>query len=918
MKRQPQLIAILALVGTLIPKSAHADFWDLFSIAGVATTFFSSAVLMFFQFLNSMLASVLVQMGKLVQFTLDLDVTTNLPVIYEIWTLLRNFCNMGFVIILTVIALSYILSVLPGAKRYATTSNIINLLVAALIINFSFGVGQAIVFAGNALTKITINLLPNKDIEGALVRGFGPVSTRSGNFALIGVYDPEAEKIEGLSLQTLKDVTTAEDKRYNACLQEKTPEGQSAFVNTKVGGSFPTRDASKDTLACAQEILAARRGEEKMRVGQTSSALTPEENRARNNVLSAAPDMTAQLEISLIIGEMLTVFVNLALMLCFGSIILFLFVRIMAIWILLAVSPIYWFSHGVPGQSQLGTWFNEIKGWALFAPIYFVGIIPGLLVLEQKDQISQSLAQAGSYVAFGGLIFQNIIFYVFVVAVFIGAAAYSRKIAFAGLGNNTGLKGLAGKTGMSMDWAFSKLYSGASSAAQATYANTLKGTVDGTVAAVSKRVTQEKDDITQSLRNWANFKSSQEIENTLGRKIGIRGADQKEGGESGDVAKRIKARREQIETDNESKLNTILNPTDRKTEEDRQIAALRTKLTSSDTYEALAAGELLFKKKKLGVAELKQMRDRYATFSPVAAKTFQDRMHKTIVDEMSGREFKDGISPTTGLPRTAAEFAREEYREIMGLLVEDGDSKAAGEFYKKIKNGKQQIAAIQAAVATQKAGPGGIPVSAELLKDDKGNVITDAYDGYVLESENFSGKEWQEVENIHPDDTGKLGDAMDEYLSEARHAGDTLRTVKTTTQARRILNRTKRAMLLTDNYKKLERVAERAKIDYNAAEAERVHIDTLVTTAKQEVADLEHEVAIIMNTPGKPGLVTAEKTLSAAEKNLAQQQKDLQSAMKATSDLDKRSNRALQDISDYKAKYKKTRQNTTRQKKKQP
>lgn len=840
MKRQRQLIAALALLGTLIPKSAHAGFWDLFSIAGVATTFFSSAVLMFFQFLNSMLASVLVKMGELVQFTLDLDVTTNLPVIYKIWELLRNLCNMGFVIILTVIALSYILSVLPGAKRYATTSNIINLLVAALIINFSFGVGQAIVFAGNALTKITINLLPDKDIKGALVRGFDPVSTSAGNFALIGIYDPEAEKIEGLSLQALKNVTTAEDRRYNACLQEKTPEGQSAFVNAKVGGSLPARDSSKDTLACAHEILAARRGEKKMRVGQTSSALTPEEDRARNNVLSAAPDPTIQLEISLIIGEMLRVFVNLALLLCFGSIILFLFVRIMAIWILLAVAPIYWFSYGVPGQNQLGKWFNEIKGWALFAPIYFMGIIPGLLVLAQKDQISQSLAQSGSYVAFGGLIFQNIIFYVFVVAVFIGAAAGSRKIAFAGLGDMTGLKGLAGKTGKSMDWALNKLYSGASSTAQAAYANTLKGTVDGSVAAVSKRVTQEKDDIYQSLRNWANFKSSQEIENTLGRKIGIRGADQKEGGESGDVAKRIKTRREQIETDNESKLNTILNPTDRKTEEDRQIAALRTKLSSSDRYEALAAGELLFKKKKLGVAELKQMRDQYATFSPVAAKAFQDRMHKTIVDEMSGREFKDGISPTTGLPRTAAEFAREEYREIMELLVEDGNNKAAGEFYKKIRDGKQQIAAIQAIVATQKAGPGGTRVSAELLKDDKGRAITDAYDGYVLESDNFTGKDWQEVEELHPGDTGPLGDMMTSYMSEAKNAGDVIRTVKSAAQARRLIARTLQAMATTEAYKKLERAKQRAEDDFIRAPAtKKADAAKNVARATQDLKDYE-------------------------------------------------------------------------------
>ncbi len=832
MKRQSKLIAAFALLGSLIPKSAYA--WDFFNIAGIGADFFSNFILMFFVGLNAILAKGLEWMSGLVSFAVNLHATTNLPVIYEIWTLLRNFCNMGFVVILTVIALSYILSVLPGAKRYATTSNIINLLVAALILNFSFAVGQAIVFAGNALTGITLKVLPNQDIGGSLVRGFQPVSTGAGNFALIGTYDPAVAAIEGLSITALKDVTAAENTRYHACLQEQTPEGQSAFVNAKVGGSLPPRDKAKDGTLCAHEILAARRGEQKMRVGQTSSALTPEENRARNNVLSAAPNPTVQFEISLILGEMLTVFINLALLLCFGSIILFLFIRIIAIWILLASAPIYWFSYGIPGNNQLGTWFNEIKGWAIFPAIYFAGITPGLLLLAQKDQVSQSLAEKGSYVAFGGLLFQDIIFYIFIVAVFIGAAAASRKIAFAGIsGEVTGLKGLASKTGMSMDWALNKVYAG-----------TLKNSVDGTVSAVSKRVAQTKDDISQSISNRLNLKSSQEIENTLGRKIGLRGADQKEGGDSGDVAKRIKTRREQLETDNESALNAILNPTDRKTEEDRQIAVLRTKLTSSDAYEALAAGELLFKKKKLGVAELKQMRDRYASFSPVAAKTFQDRMHKTIVDELSGREFKDGTSPITGLPRTAAEFAREEYREIMELLVEDGNGKAAGEFYKKIKNGKQQIAAIQAAVAAQKAGPGGIPVSAELLKDEKGNVINNAYDGYVLESENFSGKEWQEVEELHPGDAGKLGEALDNFLSEAKNVGELLRTTRGAGQNVRILNRTRNAAKLTDNYKKLERNLQRATDDLADATASGVAKDVAKATktrdrAQEDIRDFE-------------------------------------------------------------------------------
>jgi hypothetical protein len=228
---------------------------------------------------------------------------------------------------------------------------------------------------------------------------------------------------------------------------------------------------------------------------------------------------------------------------------------------------------------------------------------------------------------------------------------------------------------------------------------------------------------------------------------------------------------------------------------------LRTKLSSNDPYEALAAGEILFKKKKITLTELKHMRSEYEKFSPVAAKTFQDRMHKTIVDELSGREY------------ATPQLARDEYKATLELLVEDGNTKAAGEFYKKIRDGKQQIAAIQAAVAAQKTGPGGIPVSAGLLKDEKGAIITSAYDGYVLESENFGGKEWQEVEELHPGDTGKLGDALDNFLSDAKNVGDLLRTAKGAGQNIRVLTRTRKAVELNDTYKKLERSLQRAKDD---------------------------------------------------------------------------------------------------------
>jgi hypothetical protein len=478
--------------------------------------------------------------------------------------------------------------------------------------------------------------------------------------------------------------------------------------------------------------------------------------------------------------------------------------------------------------------------------------------------------------------------------VFIGAAVASRKIAFAGIsGEITGLKGFASKTGLSMDWALNKVYSG-----------TLKNSVDGTVSAVSKRATQAKDDISQSISNRLNLKSSQEIENTLGRKIGVRGADVAE--EQG-AAKRITDRQRQLETDNQARLNAILNPTDRKAEEERQITELRTKLASGDRYEALAAGEALLKKKKITTEELKQMRSRYGAFSPLAVKTFQDRMHKAIVEDLSGREFKDGpIDPATGKPTvTATGLAQKEYRELIEILKEDGNNKAIGDLYKKTLSGKHRVAAIQAAVAT------------ETLKDNRGKTISDIKDAYIFESEDFDGKTWQEIEALYPNDNGKLGEALTEFMGNSKNTGDLFRTVTDPKQSSRLLARARKAVRESEPYKKLERAQERARADLDSGRLEQDHAEAIQEETKRTIKDLESRITQLKFSPNQAGLQAAQDALAEAQKQLLKDKAEIQDLKKATENLGRKADRAAQDAKDYTSNFRKKAEDTYRQKKKQ-
>jgi hypothetical protein len=144
----------LFVLALIIPHFAHA------AIAGVPTSFdeaagmLASSVGKVFQAAMELivlpLASLMMSLaGTLLDATMKFSLSSgfvfsNMPVINQVWTIIRDFCNIFFIFALIWISINIILDLGGNAKR-----NIANVIIAALIINFSLYFTKVFIDASN-------------------------------------------------------------------------------------------------------------------------------------------------------------------------------------------------------------------------------------------------------------------------------------------------------------------------------------------------------------------------------------------------------------------------------------------------------------------------------------------------------------------------------------------------------------------------------------------------------------------------------------------------------------------------------------------------------------------------------------------------------------------------------------------------
>ncbi|MEX2010363.1 MAG: hypothetical protein WD874_00965 [Parcubacteria group bacterium] len=143
MTRKFLILASLSLVLILTPEVAHAlswpslENWLLIPMAkfmiGIAALFTQLGGVL----LNSVIIYTVVDMAKHYK---------ELPEITTAWTAVRDIANMGFIFVLLYAAIQTILGVGKGTKQL-----IVNIVIAAILINFSLFFTQLVIDAGNVI-----------------------------------------------------------------------------------------------------------------------------------------------------------------------------------------------------------------------------------------------------------------------------------------------------------------------------------------------------------------------------------------------------------------------------------------------------------------------------------------------------------------------------------------------------------------------------------------------------------------------------------------------------------------------------------------------------------------------------------------------------------------------------------------------
>lgn len=437
-RRLPLALGIVvAFLVSAIPVAAHAiNITGIFGLGDIAFGAIFSAVLGLVVMVNAMIGQLFSAVGTILTFVLSWSASTQLTAVARSWTIVRDMCNMVFIILLVLISFATIFGTFGFFRNWHYRSALIPLIIAAIVMNFSLAIGQTVVLLSNQASKILLTSLG--DPTAMLIQALNPnqlVLAASGNSAKI---------LSALSqpiTDTTKTRTAAENARYQQCLKEYVTPGQDSALygflrnvssTVAIGGAAldVVGAVQKTATDCNAEIFHARL--------YASLGVTAQEVAQAQNG-SATPDQ----KIMLIASGVFTAILMIIITSCLFSALIFFILRILMVWILLALSPVAWLSFAIPGKTKFKQWWNQFLAWNIFGPFYLLMLIPGMVMLGGTAQMALTLGTTP------GSPLQLFLMYAFALIVFVGALALALKSSFAGTIKSSGAIGaLASKLGV--------------------------------------------------------------------------------------------------------------------------------------------------------------------------------------------------------------------------------------------------------------------------------------------------------------------------------------------------------------------------------------------------------------------------------------------------------------------------------------
>lgn len=680
------IIALLIGVMTLWPAPAHA-----FSIVEVfAPKGLLMAIIFILHVVHLILVALVASLGGILNIVLGLDLNYGGPAVYAVWEVFRDICNSLFIVFFILIAFGTIFkTVWKSMSGFYYQSALMNVLVAAILINFSLPIGQTIVWFGNQATSMMAGLMVGQDIGGTIYTAL-QIQERAedGSPSLPSSSLPDLvtpiEKQPAAQQVATKNYLVKAKTAYENCLKgnQKQNPGECIALAQSLSAASNAKDLDASAGSYTDAALRAVASAWQYAQETANSALATAKNMG---LLDSFPGLVKRV-ISLTINNILLF----SLLFSFLLAIVVMVWRIPMIWILLASSSGTFFSYAIPGNEGLKKWFNNMIGYSLFGPLYLFAIYIGMFVLSQQNTLLAGLNNAPWIDGVLGIF----LFYFLAFGTFTFGAKLAWDTAFKFSDSLKASVTSIGKfMGVSPDTNF-----GLNTLANFAATNT---GAKAAYEAAKARGAQELGDLSANVRGrFPGFKSDEESLAYNKMKLGVRGAD----------AEYDKLIQKRVTTQQDIQKSQKLT--------DVQLRAI---FNGKNRDAALAAGESLLKKGQLNTSERSKLLSMYDSISPVAKDGAQKRITEQL--QKQAGDYSKYINPTTGALNwgefidAAKQSGRSEDRrkfleaamrgevgnrasmdasqlEELADLMDNPDDKRAF-FEAATKNGRNKVVAIQ-------------------------------------------------------------------------------------------------------------------------------------------------------------------------------------------------------------------------------
>ncbi len=173
------LTAIILLAVLIFPHSARAGWLDFAFSSSTLGGIINGIVALILNFVEKAISFFADLFDKFIQWQTN-NAIYGVVVVDQSWTIIRNFVNMFFILILIVMAFGTIFDI----KQYTWREMLAPFLISALLVNFSLTIGQYIITVANGLSGIFLKQIGQ--VSGTFAQGFNAVGiATSGSANLI-------------------------------------------------------------------------------------------------------------------------------------------------------------------------------------------------------------------------------------------------------------------------------------------------------------------------------------------------------------------------------------------------------------------------------------------------------------------------------------------------------------------------------------------------------------------------------------------------------------------------------------------------------------------------------------------------------------------------------------------------------------